>query len=214
MGDTVVSAASSALSLMSASASLSLPSLSLSIPKGVSLILPSKKAITVTTATSCSEPAFSGDTGTSTVATILGTDLSSDGGGSCQIKASSIDLGSLAGQTVILNCDAFNGGSSLNNMSMDGKLGILIEETTSTSASVQIKTTVSTLTSSLSEEFLLGFIENGSTKICNMTIDFEETVTITVGTSSATYSDSVSGCISACDQAFNLSGTKTGSFTF
>lgn len=160
--------------------------------------------ISVTETSSCPAPTLqnpSVDTFVQSTA-IFGTDISADGSGTFQLYLYVPAENQMIIEAVFRE---LNLGSSYNNTSLDGTLQQIVEVTEAanvTSGSSEV----------LSNEFLIGLIENGATKVCAVdSIDLLQEFMITVSDTSASYTSDLSGCMTVCGSSFTVSGGESGS---
>lgn len=181
---------------------------SLSAPTGLVRSRPPMREMTITETSSCSGVAPSPVSGGSSF-TIYGTDLSSGGSGSCTVSIEDLSEAGMSTIYAVLSCSDFNGAEVTNYVSLDGSIGIAISDYSSSySNEVSIRAAVGT------NDFLMGFIQDGSTRLCEIKMHIIEIVTVTVGESSASATTEYDGCISVCDAPFELSGSDTETYTF
>ena len=165
------------------------------------------KDITVTEATSeCTGTPVTSISGNTS--TIQGSDLAADGSGSCSVTTQGFAVANnYEGSEAYLSCDSFSGGSTTGYATIDGTMGM---EVAITEAGNGFYITAAVATTDL----LMGFIEDGSTKLCDIKMLITEVVHIEIGESSATSESTTSGCLSVCGSSFNVSGTETQTVTF
>lgn len=186
---------------------LSGESASVSAPAGLERSGPPEREMTITETSSCSGLAAGTPSG-GTSFTIYGTDLSTGGSGYCTISTEGIpDAGDDASVTR-LSCSDFNAAEAFNYVSLDGSLGLALSTYESSASRVRIMVTVGT------NDLLMGFLQDGSTKLCEIKINITETATINVYESSIESTTEYDGCISVCDAPFELSGTDTEYYYF
>jgi hypothetical protein len=149
----------------------------------------------VETTLACTEGTFSEATGTVGTATLNGTDIGTDGSGSCAVKTDGTL--SAAGGTLeeTLNCSSFNGGSEVGNVTMSGLLGFFPVLTFG-------PTSVDVTMFNLSTIGLTGTV-NG--KNCDMIVGVDGNATVSRdGTGRITIDG---GCIAVCNTNFTITGT-------
>jgi len=168
----------------------------------------SPKSMTVTEATTdCSGISSSAISGGSTLS-VQGSDLASDGSGSCTVTTAGFSEGdNYQDSSANLSCDSFSGGSATNYVTLDGNLGISVSSVDADDVFV-INAAVGTT------DLLMGFIEDGSTKLCDVAMLVYERVTITIGEESATSESTLYGCMSICGTSYDVSGSETQTVTF
>lgn len=161
-----------------------------------------KKAITVTDALSDCESFSSIPTLSGASITISGADLGTGGSGSCTVTLDTFTLGDLDRAEAVLSCVNFTGGEATAFVTIDGDIGMSF----SSSFTADVEGGGVTI---YSPGLLMGFIENSSTRICEIIMDINETVVITTSDDSITATSSTTGCISVCGESFNVDGTET-----
>lgn len=181
------------------SSSLSAPTL---------LYASSSPEITVTPTSSCPEYSYTTPSGAS--ATIYGTDLSSDGSGSCTVAVDLYNDTFQEGTTAVLSCDSFSGGSATSYVTIDGELGFGFNSIETSADGDSFGFTVGVY----SRDLLFSFIENGATKLCSVVLRLYENDSITVGTDSVRVDSEMSGCLSVCDSPFSVSLDNVQTFAF
>lgn len=158
-----------------------------------------KRAITVTEALSECESSFAIPTLSGASITVSGADLGSGGSGSCTVTLDTFDLGELDRAESVLSCDSFTGGDATANVTIDGDIGMSYSSGFTADAEgggVTIYT----------PGLLMGFIENGSTRICEIVMDINEVIVIAIEDDSITAGSATTGCISVCGESFTVSG--------
>ena len=189
-------------------ASVSVPPTSLHELDLLSDIKVSPKDISVTAATDTCAGAAPTTISDGNTLTISGTDLASDGSGSCTVRTEGFSEGdSYSGSIANMSCDSFSGGSATGYATMDGNIG-MSATITEASNSFIISAAIG------STDLLMGFIEDGSTKICEVKMIVYENVEISVYDDYATSSSQLSGCLSVCGTSYDVSGTETQTVTF
>jgi hypothetical protein len=107
-----------------------------------------------------------------------------------------------------LNCTDFNGAEATNYVSLDGSLGLMLTTYDYSETRVRISVTVGT------NDFLMGFVQEGSTRLCEIKMYITETATIDIDDNSIASTTVYDGCISVCDAPFELSGEDTETYYF
>lgn len=194
--------------LLVLSQALSGENASLSTPHAATSSHSLPKSLTVTEASSCSGVAPSPVSGGSSF-TVYGTDLSAGGSGSCTVSMEDLSGAEMNAIYAVLSCSDFNGAEATNYVSLDGSIGIALSDyDTSGENAASIRAAVGT------DDFLMGFVQDGSTRLCEIEMYITEIVTITVGESSASSTVEYDGCVSVCGSAFDLSGSDSETYTF
>lgn len=180
---------------------------SLNAPAGLVRAGPTVREMTVTETDECDGIAAGTPSG-GTSFTIYGTDFSTGGSGYCTISTEGLpDAGDDASVTR-LSCSDFNAAEAFNYVSLDGSLGLALSTYENSADRVRIMVTVGT------NDLLMGFLQDGSTKLCEIKMYITETATINVYESSIESTTEYDGCISVCDAPFELSGEDTESYYF
>lgn len=180
---------------------------SVSAPVGLVKAGPTIREMTVTETSSCSGIAAGTPSG-GTSFTIYGTDLSTGGSGYCTISTEGIpDAGDDASVTR-LSCSDFNAAEAFNYVSLDGSLGLAMTTYENSADHVRIQVLVGT------NDLLMGFVQEGSTRLCEIKMYITETANIYVYEDSIESTTEYDGCISVCDAPFELSGTDTEMYYF
>lgn len=180
----------------------------LSSSRDTALVIPTSKALAVTPMAEgfvCSPymvPSVS-----TVLATINGTDIDPAGSGSCTIKGETSDLGGTEQFDILLECDSLNGGATMDHVTLDGKIGVIVQAYTGEGDSASVTVYVG------SDDLIIGFQESGSTKICDVELGMSETFTFTVYDTYMTHSNTVDGCLSVCGSAYETSGTRSGTYS-
>lgn len=156
-------------------------------------------SLTATSTSSCSEGSTTAVWGSAVDLVVTGASIVSGGSGTVHFQADGISTSFEA----LMTFDSFNAGDNTLNMTFDGMIGSTV---TTTSAGSQV-TITGTLTSN---DFIIGFIQNGSTKICDVVVNILDTAIITDHGTSVTFTESTSGCVSVCNFAFTIGGGRSG----
>lgn len=139
-------------------------------------------------------------------ATMNGSDLGSDGRGTCSVKV----YGSNDDATYLLTdlvYTEFSGGSATDNVTMDGEIQLSMIMT-------QSGNHISLRGWMLADSILVGFIEGSSTRVCEVNpLNISQTSTYDMSESSVTYTSEFGGCMKVCDSFFDVSGTSSAVVT-
>ncbi len=165
------------------------------------------RTLTVSETSACAGAAASNTGGSSLI--LYGSDLDANGSGSCTLTSYMIDSEIGEGSTGYLYCDSFNGAEATNNVTLDGNLGILVSNVLSSDENA-ISMTVGVGTQNLT----MGFIQDGSTKLCDIKLSLYETAVIDIQDTYAIMTTETSGCISVCDAAFTITGSESETIYF
>lgn len=149
----------------------------------------------VETSLGCNEGTFSESTGTIGTATLNGTDIASDGSGSCLVKTDGEIAATAADLDETLNCTSFNPGSEIASVAMSGLLGFFPVMTFS-------GTTANVSMFNIGTKGLTGTV-NG--KNCDMVVGVDGSATIDISGTGHIVIDG--GCISVCGTNFTITGT-------
>lgn len=140
-------------------------------------------------------------------ATMNGSDLGSDGRGTCSVKAYGND-GDATFLLTDLMYNEFSGGSAMDDVTLDGEMQLSTSLTQSV-GNVQVTGTMK------ADGLLVGFLEDGSTRVCEASpLEIQQNSNYQISGNSVSYTTQLSGCMKICDSAFDVSGTDSGSFTF
>ncbi|HSA58728.1 MAG TPA: hypothetical protein VLJ37_03485 [bacterium] len=190
--NSVIATSSDALDTSDAAVNLALSAFSAAFgSSGAALTLETvqsfKSAIAATSSAECNEvglPSVSGDSIT----------LTGDVSGSCAVTSDGTsDSGEL-----VANCNNYNAGSEAADAAIDGELGV---EGSQTATAVQSTFDMN----QISSNNLIVTLSDGSE--CSAVIDLAASETIVIATGE--FTQSMSGCVRICGEAFTINGSET-----
>jgi hypothetical protein len=190
--DTVTASSSDALDTSDAAVNLALSAFVAAFgSSGAALTLETvqsfKSVIAATPGGDCNEvglPSVSGDSIT----------ITGDVSGSCAVTS---DGTSDDGQ-LVANCNNYDAGSESSDATIDGELGV---EGSQTATALQSTFDLN----QISSNGLIATLSDGSE--CSAVIDLSASETIVIDTGE--FTQSVSGCVSICGEAFTINGSET-----
>lgn len=179
-------------------------------PMGLSALskaMPVSKTISVTESSSTCDGGSIAPVYESQSFTIYGSDLATGGSGSCRIDFANEVSDIRMTISSLLDCLEFNGAEATDNVSLDGTISLFVETTSFGDSGI------TAVANSWTPSLLVGFIQDGSTKVCEIVMNITQSVNVVMDAQSATANSSISGCISVCDAGFDVSGSETQTFT-